>query len=301
VVCVFVWGALVCMGGAACDVAQALWSQTQDDVFVYALAPSYTKGRDVSVRLKEKWLRIAVHEPEPRAPSSLAASTPARDRRVRSVILCGKLAFRVRAGDGEELDWEVTDVFDATLAPRRAVRLHLRKRAPGANFVPSHKPAWDAEYTGPGAWRESLVKVWWDRLMKHDAPIPTSAMPDRQHGPAAQMEATWREANEQFKRDVLDMKPVDLSPLLVEGAKERERARVEADLVAHGVPRGSAEWDEAMAQVCPAMAPLPRCPPPQPPPPAPPPPPAAPPRFPPRAPRVSSLATNHPIAPPSLH
>jgi len=31
----------------------------------------------------------------------------------------------------QDADWEVTDVFDSTLAPRRAVRVHLRKRAPG--------------------------------------------------------------------------------------------------------------------------------------------------------------------------
>ena len=133
--------------------------------------------------------------------------------------------------------------------PRRAVRLHLRKRAPGENFVPSRKPEWDLQYDGAGVWRESIVKVWWDRLMKHDAPIPLSSLPDRQHQRAAEMQENWRQANEQFKRDVLDIRPVDLSPLLVESAQETERARVKADLAASGVAPGCAEWEEALAQV----------------------------------------------------
>lgn len=237
-----------------CQHDQALWSQTQDDVFLYALAPAYTKGRDVHVLLKEKWLRITVHQPDAAAPEALSsrASTPAQHRPIRSVVLSGKLAFRVRVADGEEPDWEVTDVFDATLAPRRAVRLHLRKRAPGANFVPSNTPEWDSEYQGAGVWRESIVKVWWDRLMKHDAPVALSALPDRDEARAAQMRASWRQASEAFKRDVLDIKPVDLSPFLVEDARERERARVKADLVASGVAPGSAEWEEALAQVLPS-------------------------------------------------
>ena len=202
------------------------------------------------VLLKEKWLRVTVHEPDAAGPGALSlTSTPAQKRPIKSVVLCGKLAFRVRAADGEEPDWEVTDVFDATHTPRRAVRLHLRKRAPGENFVPSRKPEWDLQYDGAGVWRESIVKVWWDRLMKHDAPIPLSSLPDRQHQRAAEMQENWRQANEQFKRDVLDIRPVDLSPLLVESAQETERARVKADLAASGVAPGCAEWEEALTQV----------------------------------------------------
>ncbi len=44
---------------------------------------------------------------------------------------------------------------------------------------------------------------------------------------------------------VLDMKPVDLSAMCVESAVERERARVEKDLLSSGVPRGSPEWQVA--------------------------------------------------------
>ena len=43
---------------------------------------------------------------------------------------------------------QVTDVFDASLNPRKAVRVHLRKRPPGTNFVPSSTPAWDPDYNG---------------------------------------------------------------------------------------------------------------------------------------------------------
>jgi len=43
---------------------QALWSQTQEDVFVYAFAPDGARGRDVHVTLKEKWIRITLHEPD---------------------------------------------------------------------------------------------------------------------------------------------------------------------------------------------------------------------------------------------
>jgi hypothetical protein len=174
-------------------------------------------------------------------------ATPARKRPVKTVIFCGKLAFRVRVGDMEDPDWEVTDVFDASLTARRAVRVHLRKREPGSSFLPSHKPEWDPDYAGAGTWRESAVRVWWDRLMKVDAPIDLTSLPDRDDLRAREMQQTWESANEQFRREVLDMKPIDLTALTVETARERERAQVEADLIRSGVPKGCAEWEEAMA------------------------------------------------------
>ena len=72
----------------------------------------------MAVTVKEKWIRISLHEPEPsqsRAPAvnslhpsdTLRPPAPATARPVKAVILCGKLAFRVRVGDGDEPDWEV--------------------------------------------------------------------------------------------------------------------------------------------------------------------------------------------------
>mmetsp|Transcript_53752 Transcript_53752/g.87032 ORF Transcript_53752/g.87032 Transcript_53752/m.87032 type:complete len:329 (-) Transcript_53752:53-1039(-) len=225
---------------------KALWSQTPDDVFIYAFAPHGTRGRDVHVALKEKWLRITVHETEKVPTSAMNPPTPACKRPIQSVVLCGKLAFRVRVGDEEDADWEVTDVFDSTLAPRRAVRVNLRKRAPGSNFVPSSTPEWDPYYDGPGLWRESIVKVWWNKLMKLDAVLDLSTLPDRDNSKAQKTDQAWRVANEEFRRDVLNIKPVDLSVLCVESAKEKERDIVEKDLIRSGVPKGCAEWEEAM-------------------------------------------------------
>ena len=179
--------------------------------------------------------------------SAVQPATLALKRPVKTVILCGKLAYRVRVGDMEDPDWEVTDVFDASLTARRAVRVHLRKREPGSSFLPSHTPEWDPEFTCAGMWRESVVRVWWDRLMKVDAPIDLRRMPDRDITRARKTHEAWEEANEQFRREVLNMKPLDLSTLTVETARERERARVEEDLIRSGVPKDCAEWKEAMA------------------------------------------------------
>ncbi len=177
----------------------------------------------------------------------MQTATPALKRPVKAVIFCGKLAFRVRVGDMEDPDWEVTDVFDASLTARRAVRVHLRKREPGSSFLPSRKPEWDPDYAGAGTWRESVVRVWWDRLMKSDAPIDLRSLPDRDNSRACNLQQAWESANEQFRREVLDIKPIDLTALTVETARERERAQVEEDLIRSGVPKGCAEWEEAMA------------------------------------------------------
>lgn len=53
---------------------KALWSQTQDDVFMYAFAPAGTRGRDVHVTLKEKWIRITLHEPDSPSGSRCACA-----------------------------------------------------------------------------------------------------------------------------------------------------------------------------------------------------------------------------------
>ena len=233
--------AVLTRNGAA--TRRALWSQTADDVFLYALAPRGTRAKDVAVTVKEKWIRVSVHEAEPKEGGTRAAGK----RAVKEVLLCGKLAFRVRVGDGEETDWEMTDVFDANLAPRRAVRIHLRKRPPGANFVPSVTPAWDEAYSGRGMWQEGMVKVWWDRLMKEDAAIPLDGLQDRDETRAREAQEAWEKANEEFKREVLHMKPIDLSPLCAETARDRERTHVREDLVRAGVAEGGAEWEEAMA------------------------------------------------------
>ena len=54
---------------------------------------------------------------------------------------------------------QVTDVFDASLNPRRAVRVHLRKRPPGTNFVPSSTPSWDPDYIGSARFPLCLSRV----------------------------------------------------------------------------------------------------------------------------------------------
>ena len=73
------------------------------------------------------------------------------------------------------------------------------------------------------------------------------SLPDRDQKRAEEVDKTWAEANEVFKRDVLGMQPVDLSAAFVETAKDKERLRVQDDLCRAGVPEGCAEWDEAMA------------------------------------------------------
>ena len=112
--------------------------------------------------------------------------------------------------------------------------------------MPTQTPEWDPEYLGPGMWRESPVKVWWDRLMKTDAAVDLSRLPDRDSAKARAVSRAWQQANEEFKREVRGMKPVDLSALCVETARERERARAKEDLVKCGVPEGCGEWQEAL-------------------------------------------------------
>ena len=71
----------------------------------------------MAVTVKEKWIRISLHHAEPsRGPNcphpsdTLRPPAPATARPVKAVILCGKLAFRVRVGDGDEPDWEVASL-----------------------------------------------------------------------------------------------------------------------------------------------------------------------------------------------
>lgn len=48
--------------GASMD--RYMWSQDREMVMMHVYAPNGTRGHDIYVKLKEKYLRISMHEPQ---------------------------------------------------------------------------------------------------------------------------------------------------------------------------------------------------------------------------------------------
>ncbi|KAG8458215.1 hypothetical protein KFE25_001507 [Diacronema lutheri] len=87
--------------------------------------------------------------------------------------------------DPDELDWELREP-DGGADGCRWLRVTLAKHAPVG------------------------VTLWWDRVLRDDAPVDVSAFAGREAGRAAQFEANWNEAHEMFRHKVATRQKVQL-------------------------------------------------------------------------------------------
>ena len=225
-----------------------LWSQTGDLVILYIFVSKEVRGADVAFTVREKYLRLDLHEPQdPKARTF--SRILAEDRKLVRTLFETKLAYRVRYADNET-EWEVCNICDwdaeGGVVQRRAVRVLLTKMPPGEYFYPAHVPEWHEEYIGPGTWRESIVRVWWERVRRGDPKVDVTTLKGRKGNATASSEL-FRQAEEMFKQRVGRIKKHDLSQLAVSEIMEEKRNKTEAELEREGVPEGSPDWEERIA------------------------------------------------------
>eukprot|EP00960_Hanusia_phi_P045819 757444-Hanusia_phi.AAC.3 len=84
---------------------------------------------------------------------------PAFKRPLKTVLIVGKLAFRVKDGPDEH-DWNIQEILDADNQTKRTIWLQLSKRPPGAEFIPATEPEWSPNYDGPGIWQDTVADAW---------------------------------------------------------------------------------------------------------------------------------------------
>jgi hypothetical protein len=175
---------------------------------------------------------------------------PAARRPLARVLFEAELAHRVRAADNET-DWEMWDLSDLEAAGlvrhRRAVRVVLVKMPPGEHFFPAGLPEWHPEFDEPGQWRGSILREWWARVRPADAPVDVAGIAERGNQ-SGRLAGLWAEAAGAFCRGVRQTKPVDLTSLMVQEAVERRLRKADRRLRRLGLVRGSADWEELMAE-----------------------------------------------------
>ncbi|KAJ1493439.1 hypothetical protein T484DRAFT_1768540, partial [Baffinella frigidus] len=152
---------------------------------------------------------------------------------------------------------------------QRIVQITLRKKAPGENFVPSVLKEWEEEYDGEGCWRESILKIWWNRVMKYDRPVDVSHFSatiwwnrvmkydrpvdvshfsDRDHDRAMKLDAAWKEALLDFGNATDLMKPVNITPLMEEDCVEHREEEIAKALRKEGIEPGTSDWASGMLE-----------------------------------------------------
>lgn len=156
-----------------------LWSQTQAECVLRAIAPPNTRARDIQVDLRDQHIRVTLKG----SPATVLVD----DKLLHPVQIYGN------DGEKEAVDWEVTD-WSTDTQQRRLINVTMLKVVPGHNMM------------APG---EGVV-FWWKAMFEGGPEIDTTVIADRKQKNVQQMQEVWEQAQAMFKEKVANRQPIVL-------------------------------------------------------------------------------------------